>query len=169
MKYDVKYSKGYLIGLFCITVFLIAGTIFITYNSISIGRISSALLQDAKDPNWFYVVMSVILSIMDIVTIFGFISRLKFKLTVEDNKITVRKTFSTKEYNIKELDSVYQSSLSSRYNINNESEYTLFFKSPEKLNHFSFNEKMLNWTLLADKLVELGEIKKENGKYKDLY
>ena len=96
MKYDVKYSKGYLIGLFCITVFLIAGTIFITNSFISTGLISSALLQDAKHPNWFYVVMSAIISIVDIILTIVFVAYLRFKITIEDNIITVRKHFQLK-------------------------------------------------------------------------
>ena len=45
----------------------------------------------------------------------------------------------------------------------------MYFATPQKFKSVSFNEKMTNWTLLADKLVELGKLKKENGKYKDLY
>ncbi len=167
MKYDVKYSKGYLIGFFCVTVFLIAGTIFITNSFISTGRISSALLQDAKHPNWFYVVMSAIISIVDIILTIAFVVFLRYKITIEDNKITVRKTFSTKEYNIKDINSVYQSYYS--YRGSRTLSFTIYFATPQKFKSISFNEKMLNWTLLADKLVELGKLKKENGKYKDLY
>ena len=167
MKYDVKYSKGYLIGLFCVTVFLISGTIFITNSFISTGLISSALLQDAKHPNWFYVVMSAIISIVDIILTIVFVAYLRFKITIEDNIITVRKTFSTKEYNVANIDSVHQSYYS--YRGSHTLYFTMYFATPQKFKSVSFNEKMTNWTLLADKLVELGKLKKENGKYKDLY
>lgn len=167
MKYDVKYSKGYLIRFLCITILLIAGTIFITNSFISTGIISSALLQDAKHPNWFYVVMSAIITICDIILIIFCVVFFRLKITVEDNKITVRKTFSTKEYDVTDIDSAHQSYYS--YRGSRTLTFTMYFTTPKKLKTVSFNENMLNWTALANKLVLLGKLKKENGKYKNLY
>ena len=167
MKYYVKYSKGYIIGIFCITVFLISGTIFLTYYSISTGMISSAILQNAKHSGWHYVVTLIILAVVDTIGIFSFIVSLRFKITIEDNKITVRKISSSKEYDLTDLDFAHQDYVS--YKCSKVLTFTITFKTTEKFKSYQFNEKMLNWTLLADKLVELGKLKKENGKYKDRY
>ena len=167
MKYDVKFSKGYLIGLFCVTVFLIAGTIFLTYYFISTGIISSAILQNAKHKGWHSVVLLILCAIVDTICIFSFIVGLNFKITVEGNKITIRKTTSFEKYDFANIHSVFQSNVSYRWS--SVLAFTISFKTKDNIKSYQFNEKMLNWTLLADKLVELGKLKKENGKYKDLY
>lgn len=167
MKYDVKYSKGYSIGIFCVNLFLISGTIFLACYFISTGMISSDILQNAKHSGWHYVVTLIFLAVVDIIGIFSFIVSLRFKITVEDNKITVRKISSSKEYNFADLDFAHQDYVS--YKCSKVLTFTITFKTTEKFKSYQFNEKMLNWTLLADKLVELGKLKKENGKYKDRY
>ena len=77
--------------------------------------------------------------------------------------------FSTKEYHFEDLGPVYMGYRRHR-DFSKTIVVLMTFKTPESFKNtktINFDENMLNWTLLADKLVKLGKLKKDNDKYTD--
>lgn len=160
MKYDVKYSKDRLIGSYVLSFLILAGTVIVYSILISSGHFNE---------NTFDIFDLTIPIVINIALVLINIHCSKFKISVEDKKITVRKVFSTKEYYFEDLGPVYMG-----YRRHNNFSKTIVvlmtFKTPEsfkKTKTINFDENMINWTLLADKLIQLGKLEKENGKYKD--
>ena len=160
MKYDVKYSKDHLIRNFVSSFLIFEGTVIIYSILISSGHFNENTF-DIFDLS-FPIVIIIALVLINI-------HCSKFKISVEDKKITVHKVFSTKEYYFEDLGPVYMGYRRHR-NFSKTIVVLMTFKTPEsikKTKSINFDEEMLNWTLLADKLVLLGKLKKESGKYKD--
>jgi len=150
-KYEITYPKYLKLTVVIFFIVLTIVTGFLIYEIVchkdwhDLFRLK---LQIA------YGIFATIFSLICIIAIF------RRKITVDGDKIIVRKLFKTEEYS---LNNLYKVSVESRHGRKIRSEITLY---KEKYVYFSFGEGMINADLLIDTLVSRCLIeRKPDGSY----
>ena len=150
-KYEITYPKYLKLTVVIFLLFLTIVTIFVIYET-SVHKD----WYDVFSSNLYiaYGIFATIFSLICCIVIF------RRKITVDGDKIIVRKLFKTEEYS---LNNLYKVSVESRHRRKIISEITLY---KEKHVYFSFGEGMINADLLIDTLVRRCLIeRKSDGSY----
>jgi len=150
-KYIITYPKYLKLTVVIFFIVLTIVTIFLVYETSVHKDWYDVFSSNLKIG---YCVLIMVLEVISIIAIF------RRKITVDGDKIKVRKLFKTEEYS---LNNLYKVSVETRHRRKIISEITLY---KEKHVYFSFGEGMVNADLLIDTLVRRCLIeRKSDGSY----